>query len=85
MANTITEYQEIRFDLRDPDQTHVYVWIENLSKDGMLGVQGWHHKAFPASMSVMEIVNEWAKDRTAPLMWPLKSPDSRYNHGEEHD
>jgi len=76
MANTVIAYQEIRFDVRDEKLTHVYVLIDNLSRDGLLGVQGWHYKAFPASTSVMEIMELWANGAEDPLMWPQKAPQS---------
>lgn len=74
MANTVIAYQELRIDVRDPELTHVYMLIDNLSNDGMLGVQGWHYKAFPASMSILDILNDWAKGGEDPLLWPLKAP-----------
>ena len=74
MADTKIAYQEIRFDVRDPELTQAYVFIENLSNDGMLGVQGWHHKTFPASMSVFDIMNAWTEGKEDPLMWPLNAP-----------
>ncbi len=74
MANTVIAYQELRIDVRDPELTQVYIFIENLSNDGMLGVQGWHHKTFPASMSMLDILNAWASGKENPLMWSLKAP-----------
>lgn len=74
MANTLIAYQEVRMDVRDPEITHVYVYIENLSKDGMLGVEGWHYKAFPARMSMLDILQAWNAGTEDPLMWPLNAP-----------
>ncbi len=76
MANTKIAYQELRIDVRDPELTHVYVMIDNLSNDGLPGVQGWHHKVFPASMSMVDIVQAWADGKENPLMWPQNAPDS---------
>lgn len=73
MANTKISYDEIRFDVRDEQVTHCYVYINNISNDGTLGVQGWHFKAFPARMSVLDIMNAW-NDGDEPLLWPLKAP-----------
>ena len=74
MANTVIAYQEIRIDVRDKELTQAYVLIENLSNDGMLGVQGWHHKTFPASMSAYDIMKAWAEGKEDPLLWPLNAP-----------
>ena len=74
MANTRIAYQEVRIDVRDPELTQVYVFIENLSNDGVLGVQGWHHKTFPARMSMIEILQAWA-DGDDPLLWSQKAPN----------
>ncbi len=73
MANTVISYDEIRFDTRDEQLTECYVYINNLSNDSMLGVQGWHHKTFPARMSVMDIMKAWG-DGDDPLLWPQKAP-----------
>lgn len=74
MANTVISYDEIRFDTRDEQLTHCYVYINNRSNDGTLGVQGWHYKAFPARLSVMDIMTEWANGDD-PLLWPQKAPN----------
>lgn len=74
MADTVIAYQEIRIDVRHPELTQVYVKIDNLSNDGLLGVQGWHHKTFPASMSAIQILQDWADGKEDPLMWPLNAP-----------
>ena len=77
MADTIIAYDEIRFDVRDEQLTHVYVFIKNVSNDGMLGVQGWHHKVFPARMSTLDIMKAWNEagpDWEDPLLWPLNAP-----------
>lgn len=73
MANTEISYDEIRLDVRDPELTHCYVFIRNVSRDGMLGVEGWHHKAFPASLTVQDVLQAWA-DGDNPLLWPLEAP-----------
>lgn len=62
--------EEIRFDLRDPDLTQVYVLVR-AEGDCPLGVQGWHHKTFAARVPVAEILPQ-TKDY---LLWTPKSPD----------
>lgn len=76
MADTLISYDEIRFDVRDEQITHCYVYVNNLSNDGMLGVQGWHHKAFPARMSVLAIMTAWNAGDENPILWPQKAPES---------
>ncbi len=76
MADTVIAYEEVRFDLRDEQVTHCYVLIKNLSNDGMPGVQGWHFKAFPARMSILDIMKAWA-DGDSPLLWPQQAPTTK--------
>ena len=73
MANTQIEYQELRIDVRDPEVTHVYVLIANLSRDGF-PIGGWYHKAFPARMSMLDIMQAWARGEENPIMWPQQVP-----------
>lgn len=73
MANTKIAYQEIRIDVRHPELTEVYVYVENLSRDGF-PVEGWHHKTFPASMSSIQILQAWAEGKEDPVMWSFKVP-----------
>ena len=73
MANTIVEYHEIRFDVRNPELTHMYVFIKALN-DSPIGVEGWHHKVFPASMSILDIMQSWNDGNEEPLIWSLEAP-----------
>lgn len=73
MANTQIEYQEIRMDVRDPEVTHVYVLIANLSRDGF-PIGGWHYKAFPARMSLLDIMQAWDRGDENPIVWPRQAP-----------
>lgn len=72
MANTIIEYKELRIVI-EPELTQAYVYID-ARNDVPLGVQGWHHKTFPMSMSTLDIVTAWAEGKENPLMWSLKAP-----------
>ena len=54
MANASYAVLEIRFVV-EPELTHAYVLCGPPS-DGMLGVQGWHHRAFPPSVPVIDIL-----------------------------
>ena len=73
MANTKIAYQEIRIDVRDEQITHVYVLVENINQDGF-PVGGWYHKAFPARMSSLEILQAWADGKEQPIMWAHGAP-----------
>ena len=71
MANATATIQEIRFDVRDEQMTHVYVLVR-AGGDAPIGVQGWHYKAFPARITAVQILVEHFRDH---LLWPLKAPD----------
>lgn len=73
MANSFATFKEMRFVFKD-ELTEVYVFVE-ASGDSPIGVQGWHHKTYPISMSTESIVSEWAQMGTDIILWPLKSPD----------
>lgn len=75
MANTKIAYQEIRFDVRDEQITHVYILVENLSRDGF-PIGGWYYKAFPARMSTLDIMQSWADGKEDPIMWAKKAPSN---------
>lgn len=54
MADAMVEVREMRFVI-EPGVTHCYVAYGPTS-DGTLGVQGWHKRTFPESMSVIDIL-----------------------------
>lgn len=72
MANATSTIEEVRFDLRDEQITHVYV-LSRAGGDAPIGVQGWHYKAFPARIPMVEILTpHYISDY---LLWPLKAPE----------
>lgn len=71
MANSTVTYTEIRFTGLDGELTHCFVHCD-AGGDSPLGVQGWHHKAFPASQAVVDIVASLGRDN--PVMWPQCAP-----------
>ncbi len=73
MANTVIKIEEVRFDLRNEQLTGCYVFINNLSNDGLMGVHGWYFKAFPATITIMDILKAW-EDGDDPLLWPQQAP-----------
>lgn len=71
VANATFEIREIRFVI-EPELTHAYVLCGPTS-DGTLGVQGWHHRAFPSSRNVADIMAE-AFRGSDYLMWGQEAP-----------
>lgn len=63
---------EVRFDTRDEEITHVYTFLRPIGGDCPDGVLGWHYKAFPARLSAVEIYQSHFSDI---VLWPLKAPD----------
>lgn len=64
--------REIRFVIED-ELTQVYVHLEAIG-DCPLGVQGWHHKTFPASASVQSILETMYVAGDDPVMWGQEAP-----------
>lgn len=69
--NTTTEHKEIRFKI-NRDTTDAYVFISITEGPWMLGVEGWHHKAFSKEMSCIDILNSMIKE--SALLWPIAAP-----------
>jgi hypothetical protein len=74
MANTEVDCLELRIDVRDPELTHAYALYKCLNGEFCLGIDGWHHKVFPASMSMLDIVNAWASGTERPMEWDMGNP-----------
>jgi hypothetical protein len=53
----------------DEDLTHCYVAVEARG-DCPMGVQGWHHKSFPANVPAIDIL----QGDFDFLMWGLEAP-----------
>ena len=68
------DMREFRFIIED-ELTQAYVYIRAWG-DVPLGVQGWHHKTYPASKSVLDILNLMAsgKEGDDPLLWSHEAP-----------
>lgn len=62
-------FRQVRFYIND-ELTECYVALE-ATGDCPIGVQGWHHKTFPPSKSVLDIVKEEVADA---VMWPQEAP-----------
>lgn len=66
------EYKELRFVIGE--LTSVYVLINDDGGMGTLGPQGWHHKAFPPSKSVLDIMGVMFSTDDC-ILWPKNAPD----------
>lgn len=74
MADCKYSFDEIRFDVRDPEITHVWVFLSVDDPTGMdcpHMVAGWHHKKFPASISTLDLHKHHVKDA---VMWASEAP-----------
>ena len=74
MSNSYYAVTEVRFVL-EQELTQAYVCMKVLDDDCPIGVQGWHHKTFPASMSTLDIMNSWATGKEDPLLWAQQAPE----------
>lgn len=73
MGKCTQTYREFRFVIED-ELTQAYVLIE-AQGDCPIGVQGWHHKTFPGSKSVADILNGVASGEIeAFVLWPQNAP-----------
>lgn len=61
----------------EPELTHCYVRIEAYG-DCPIGVHGWHHKAFPPSVTGVEA---YADAVAEGITWPLDVPPCPRNTG----
>jgi hypothetical protein len=70
MGKCGAEVQEVRF-VFEKELTQVYVLVRAIG-DCPIGVQGWHHKTFPASKTALDILqNDLPKDY---LLWGQEAP-----------
>lgn len=73
MSDAGYNIREWRFIIED-ELTQVYVHLEAWG-DCPIGVQGWHHKTYPKSKSVQDILIEACKEGV--VLWPQAAPESR--------
>lgn len=71
MGRASMTFRELRFIVED-ELTHCYVFIE-AHGDAPLGVQGWHHRTFPPSYAVVDIIS---KELSQAALWGLEAPPS---------
>ena len=72
MANSTATVREVRVVIED-ELTQCYVLYE-AGGDSPLGVQGWHHKTFPASTAAIDIFEAWQRGDDNPLLWSQEAP-----------
>lgn len=70
MSHSEAWIKEVRLVTTDPEVTEVYVLVEARG-DSPGGIQGWHHKTFPARIPAVEILSEHFADH---ILWPLDAP-----------
>lgn len=76
MGKCTSKITEIRFVIGE-ELTECYVAVE-AEGDCPLGVQGWHHKTFPASWSCRSILDEIVvPSRESYLLWPQDAPEEK--------
>ncbi len=73
--------REVRFVI-EGELTHCYVAVD-AAGDCPISVQGWHHKAFPASKSAKDILE--SKDFQDYLLWDLGAPDRRSDRADRYE
>lgn len=73
MAKCDSVIKELRFVIED-ELTQVYILCEAVG-DCPLGVHGWHHKTFPASVSAIDVLTMIGKGEEKHLLWPLNGPE----------
>ena len=73
MGKATYEVLEIRFVIK-PELTEAFFFFQGHG-DVPLGVTGWHHKTFPASVAVIDIIKAHGEGKEDPLLWPLEAPE----------
>lgn len=80
MANSRYFYRELRI-IFEAELTQVYVYLDDpTGSDNPIGVLGWHHKTFPASMSSVQIITGHIQEA---VMWPHSAPPDSRNGGSQ--
>lgn len=69
--NTSVEFKEIRV-IVGPKLNHVYVWVQTVKGERMVGVDGWHYKA--TTKPTVEFLTEAFTGKDDPLLWPQGAP-----------
>jgi hypothetical protein len=73
MGDCTLFHDEIRFSVRDPEKTEVWVYLRG-EGDCPFQCIGWRYKAFPPSVKPMDILVSWSVGDYDPLDWERKDP-----------
>lgn len=73
MGDCTLFYDEIRFSVRDPDKTEMWVFIRG-EGDCPFQALGWHYKAFPPTFTTMDILLRWMNNEEEPATWERRDP-----------
>lgn len=73
MGDCAVFYDEIRFSVRNPDITEMWVFVRG-EGDCPFQVLGWHYKAFPSSVTTIEILTAWLAGDENPMTWMRRDP-----------
>lgn len=74
MGKATVEVLEIRFKI-EPELTQAYIFFQGHGDCPEPGTTGWHHKTFPKSVSVIDIIKAHADGTDDPLLWSLEAPE----------
>lgn len=77
MGDCHTFVDETRFITRDEELTEAYVFIR--AEGDCPPMQGWYHKTFPASKSVLDIITEEIGQNKMLLEWDRGAPRGAAN------
>lgn len=73
MGNCALFFDEFRSIVSDPEHNHIYIFIRG-EGDCPFQVLGWHYKAFPATVTTMDVLRLWTHGEEDPLRWERKNP-----------
>ncbi len=74
MGKATVEVLEIRFII-GPELTQAYFFFQGHGDCPEPGTTGWHHKTFPKSVAVIDIIKAHGNGKDDPLLWPLEAPE----------
>lgn len=73
MGNCAVFHEEMRFDVRNPDFTTVYVFLRG-EGDCPHFIHGWHRKDFAKDIPMDEIFNKIWTGHESPMTWAQGAP-----------
>lgn len=73
MGDCHTYYDEIRISVRDPELTECWIFVRGVG-DCPFQFLGWHYKAFPSSLTSLDVLRLWIEGKEDPILWERKDP-----------